>query len=105
MHEKTLKHLAPRTGINHKTTKNKEQQRDHRLRTVSSINYRGVLKIFLTVDKLHPWSQCNFIIQKYINNSVRVMAQKKQQHNNQIYHYDKTKKKLLANQKSSASQS
>ena len=33
----------------------------HRLRTVSSINHLGGrgIKIFLTVDKLHPWSRCN----------------------------------------------
>ena len=44
----TRRHSVP-CGINHKATQNSEQHRDHRLRTVSSINYRG-LKILLTVD-------------------------------------------------------
>ena len=40
-HEKTLKYEAPRS-INHKAIRNKEQHRNHRIRTVSSINYRCV---------------------------------------------------------------
>ena len=51
-----------RSTPQHKLQSNTEQEqhRDHRLRTVSSINHLGGggVKIFLTVDKLHPGSRC-----------------------------------------------
>ena len=65
----TLKHQVPRS-INHKATQNKN---NHRLRTVSSINYRGFKNIF-NCGQTSPWVSMYFLIQKYIKSSVRIMA-------------------------------
>ena len=57
------KHESPRS-INHKAT-----QSNHRLRTVSSINYRGFKDILLSTNlTLGP------DVHKYIKRSVRIMA-------------------------------
>ena len=72
-HGKTLKNEAPRS-INHKATQNTNNTRDHRLRTVSSINYRGV-KNCLNCWQISSWVPMYFFIQKYIKCSVRIMAQ------------------------------
>ena len=57
-HEKTLHHEAPRS-INHKATQNKNNTGTTALeRSVLQSTGGEGLKIFLSVDKLHPGSRC-----------------------------------------------